>query len=366
MMLFKKIISLKIIIFFLAGITLVSCKSNFALLTIENSRPAPEDLPADIQSITLLNRSMSTQFQNYQEDSLQLYFYRKGFQLSKIVLDSLASDTTIRALAELLYESGRYDVVVPVERNLKRKAQKTGSIGILDSVVRLLPDELSYEQLPDTLNPYIITKLCNDFNTDALMVLERFSNKVMVDYSKEKSGVNEYHYASIDLKYNAFFRIYKPGKKTLIKEIELTDTIYWENSDYTQMRLFSRLPSIKQTLINAGIKVALEVDEKLSPTWSSEKRGYFLFNRKNDLGQQLMNENKYDEAEKYWTEMAQSKNKNTRSKAEFNLALISELNGDLDGALEWGLKSFYSYYRYQTEAYLKKLKTRKETIQITK
>jgi hypothetical protein len=78
-----------------------------------------------------------------------------------------------------------------------------------------------------------------------------------------------------------------------------------------------------------------------------------------------MNENNYDEANKYWIEIAQSRNKKIRSKAEFNLALMSELGGDIDGALKWGLKSFYSYYRYQTEAYLKKLKFRKEIQQKT-
>jgi hypothetical protein len=82
----------------------------------------------------------------------------------------------------------------------------------------------------------------------------------------------------------------------------------------------------------------------------------------NDRGQQLMNEKNYEEAAKYWAEMAQSKNKKIRSKAEYNLALADELNGNIDGAIEWGLKSFYSYYRYQTETYLKKLKTRKETL----
>ena len=342
---FNQIKIYQAIILLLAGIALSSCKSNFAVLTIENSRPSTMELPADIQSITLMNRSINSQFENYQEDSLQLYFYRKGFQLSKIVLDSTASDTTIRALADLLFDSGRYDVVVPLERNL--------------------PKELSYEQLPDTLNPVLVKKICSDYNTDALMVLERFYTKVMADYLHEKAGINDYHYASVDVKYNAYFRIYKPGKKTLFQEIELSDTINWESSDYTQIRLFGRLPSIKQALINAGIKIALEVDGKLSPTWTTEKRGYFLINPKNDRGQQLMNENNYDEASKYWSEIAQSTNKKIRSKAEFNLALMSELSGDIDGALEWGLKSFYSYYRYQTESYLKKLKFRKEIQQKT-
>ena len=351
MPLLKKIITNQTIMLFLLGIIVVSCKSNFAILTIENAKPSGEELSPEIQSITLMNRSMNNQFENYQEDSLQLYYYRKGFQLSKIVLDSAAADTTIRALAALMFESGRYDVVVPLERNISRN--------------------LTYEILPDTLSPEMVSKYCRDYNTDALMVLEKFSTKVMADFNSEKyldatNGYNYSYYATLDVKYDAFFRIYKPGKKTLVKEIELIDTIYWESVDNTQERLFSKLPSVKQATINAGIKIAMDIDSKLSPTWIPEKRGYFLFKNKDDRGQQLMNENNYEEAGKYWSEMALLTNKKIRSKAEYNLALINELNGDIDGAIEWGLKSFYSYYRNQTETYLKKLKIRKTTLQKTK
>ena len=145
----------------------------------------------------------------------------------------------------------------------------------------------------------------------------------------------------------------------------MSDTIYWESADYSQERLFSKLPSIKQALINAGIKVALDVDSKLSPDWIPEKRGYFLFKNKDDKGQQFMNETNYVEAGKYWAEMAQSTNKKIRSKAEYNLALINELNGDIDKAIEYGLKSFYTYYRFQAQTYLKKLEARKMALQKT-
>jgi hypothetical protein len=340
----------KILLFCLAGLLLASCKGLYIPLTIENSISAKEELPADIQSITLMNRSMTDQFENYREDSLQMYFYRKGYQLSKIVLDSTSADTTIIALAALLFESGRYDVVVPVKRNMKRT--------------------LPYEFLPDTLNPEQVGQICANYNTNALMVLERFSTKVMADYSSEKyldasTGYFNSYYASLDLKYNAFFRIYKPGKKALVREIELIDTVNWESTDNTQERMLGKLPTIKQAMINAGIKIALDIDEKVSPTWSSEKRGYFLIRSKADPGQKYMNENNYAEAEKYWSELAQSKDKKIRSKAEYNLALICELDGDLDGAIDWGLKSFYSNYRYQTETYLKKLQNRKLTLQKT-
>jgi hypothetical protein len=290
---------------------------------------------------------MSNQYQKFNADSLQMYFYRNNFQLSKIVLDSTACDTTIRALADLMFESGRYDVVVPVKRNLERN--------------------VAYDLLPDTLTNQQVSEICDDYKTDALLVMERFSAKTMTDISEEKyrdpyNGFQKSYNATLDLKYDAFFRFYKPGKNTLVKEIAISDTIYWESSDGRLDQLFSKLPTVKQALINGGIKTALDLDSKISPTWIPEKRGYFLFKSQDDLGQKYVKENDFEKAAEYWEDMAKSSNKKIRSKAEYNLALISELNGDIDKAIELGTKSYYTSYRFQTETYLKKLQARKEAL----
>lgn len=343
MRIMSKLNTFKIFLFCLVAFTMGSCKSYYTALTIETPRPAKEELPLDIQSITLMNRSINNQFLMHREDSLQLHFYRNGYQLSEIVLDSMAADTTIRALAEMLFESGRFDVVVPVKRNIERI--------------------IAYDLIPDTLSPLVVSQLCNQYNTDALMVMEQFSTKVMTDYSADKfvdkySGTTYALYASLDLKYDALFRIYKPGSKTL--DIQLSDTIYWESADVNQSRMLSKLPSIKQAVINAGIKIALDVDGKISPFWESEKRGYYLFNLQNDSGQQLLNENKTEQAKAFWSRKVQSTNKKLKSRAEFNLALANELEGNIDQAIQWGLKSYYTHYERRTEVYLKKLKTIKE------
>ncbi|MBC8005252.1 MAG: hypothetical protein H7X84_07240 [Verrucomicrobia bacterium] len=328
----------------LIGFSLSSCKSYYTALTIETPSPAKEELPQDIQSITLMNRSINNQFLNHNADTLQAYFFDNNYQLSVVVLDSVAADTTIRALGELMYNSGRYDVVIPVERNINK----------------FIP----YNLVPDTLNPEFVSEQCQKYNTDALMVLEQFSAKVMTDYVLAKyvdklAGTSLYYYASLDLKYNAFFRIYKPGSKT--REIELSDTIYWDSAGDIKVSMFEELPSIKQALISAGIKVALDVDKKISPAWQPEKRGYFLLDKKNDLGQQLLNENKLAEAKAYWLEKAQSTDKKIKSRAEYNLALANELEGNINQAIEWGLKSFNTQYHHQTEVYLKNLNALRES-----
>ena len=326
-----------IFLFCLIGYTLGSCKSYYAGITIETPVPAKEDLPANIQSLTLMNRSINNQYLDHQEDTLENYFYKNNYQLSAIVLDIDASDTTLLTLAELLYVSGRYDIVVPEERNFNR--------------------EIAYNLVPDTLNTQIVRQICEEYNTDALMVLEQFSTKAMTDFNAERMesyNGNYYHYyASLDLKYDAYFRIYKPGNQPI--DISLSDTIYWESSDDILELMMNKLPSIKQALINAGIKVALDVDAKISPVWLSEKRGYFILTRKNDPGKRLMDENNTEEARDYWLKMAQSDKKKIKGRAEYNLALVSELDGDIDQAIEWALKSYNTYYQYQTEIYLKKL-----------
>lgn len=328
----------KIVLVCLIAFIVASCKSYFSAITIETPGPAKQELPQDIQSLTLMNRSMNKQFAAHHPDSLQVYFYNNGYQLSVVVLDSLASDTTLQALGELLFESGRYDVVIPVERNIERT--------------------INYNLVPDTLNPIYVKEQLEKYNTDALMVLEKFSMKVMTDFATERfydrySGSNYEYFASLDLKYDALLRIYKPGRKT--QDIMLSDTIYWEEAADSQLKLFGRLPSVKQALINGGIKIALDVDSKISPVWTQEKRGYFLIDRKDDRGRQLMNENNIEGAKAFWKEKAQSTNKKTKSRAEYNLALASELEGNIDEAIEWGLKSYNTFYHYQTELYLKKL-----------
>ncbi len=335
----------------LAGISLTlaasSCSSYYSTVLIENERPPKKELPAGINSLTIMNRSMTPRFSNEPADSIQRYFYRHGFQLSKVINDSLASDTTIKALAQVVFESGRFETVVPVERNFWR-----------DTLWEVI----------QPIDPDVVDSICSNYNTDALLVMENFTTKVMTDYSSDYVYTDfsatpvKAHYASIDVRYEALFRVYAPGMSQPVSEIKLADTLYWDNSDFTQVDLFRHLPSVKQAVINAGIKVALDLDDLISPTWDQEKRGYFLFQKKDDPGKIAVLENNWPKAETYWTTFARSANAKTRSKAEYNLALAAEMNGDIESAIKWAVKSYYSYYRVQTENYLLKLKSKRDAL----
>ncbi len=323
-----------------------ACTSSYKVLTIEAAFPSPDLLPDEITSLTLMNRAVNDEFLNFNKDSLQRYFYTEGFNLSSVVLDSVAADTTLKVLGELLYESGRYDVVIPVDRNFER--------------------DIKFYRLPENLDWNKVQSICDEFETDALLVMERFYNKMITSYTIHPGNMDEFKYysATIDSKYDAIFKVYYPKTKEIVKQLIVADTISWSDYDLSPEKLFPKLPSIKECLIQTGIKVALDLDARLSPAWRSENRSYFII-EKDDAEKisALANNNDWQAAYDYWLDYAESPKTTVKSKAEYNLALASEMLGDVNAAIEWATKSYYTKYHVQTENYLYKLKKRKEIME---
>ncbi len=322
-----------------------SCSSSYQTLLIETPHPSSNILPSEIRSLTLMNRSLTNEFMDYDTDSLQQFFFTRGFNFDSVVLDSLIADSTLIALGQLLYESGRYDVVIPEERNLAR-----------DRRFYLLDDKLDWDE---------VKRICETFETDALLVLERYYMKISTKYQVYSTPEGEpvYASASIDSKYDAVVRIYDPINESIVSQMVVDDTISWYEEDNSTKRLFRRLPTIKNALTETGIQIALDLDDKLSPIWKKESRIFFVLEKTDEIRiTQMAKENRWQEIYDYWETYSNASQKSTKSKAEFNLALASEMLGAIDQAIEWATKSYNTRYMLQTENYLLQLKKQKERI----
>jgi tetratricopeptide (TPR) repeat protein len=322
-----------------------SCTTSYHTVTIETAKPSQAILPENINSLTLMNRSISEEFRDFNRDSLQRYFYSRGFNVNTVVLDSIAADTTLKVLGDLLFESGRYDVVIPKDRNFAR--------------------DLKFYRVPEELDWHEVSQICEEFQTDALLVMERYYNKLMTRFSRhpETMEYREYYSAAIDSKYDAVVKIYDPSRKEIVRQIIVADTISWFDSGLSPQVLFTKFPSVKECLIQTGIQVALDLDSKLSPAWVRDKRGYFII-EKDDVRRvsEWMNQNDWQSAYDYWLSYSDSRKKPVQAKAQFNLALASEMLGKIDEAIKWANQSYHSEYHSQTEQYLYKLGKRKVTI----
>ncbi|MBN1924652.1 MAG: tetratricopeptide repeat protein [Prolixibacteraceae bacterium] len=309
--------------------------------TVEVPVKPKMNISDSIQGFLIMNRAMTPDFNNFDEDSLQIAFYKQNFNVNAVLLDSIVADTTIKILGEMLYESGRYDIVIPVERN----------------IYRLLP----YGETPEPLTWNYVETLCSQFGTDALIVLENIAMRTVTSYQSQKEyygySYEKTYFASIDFYYRAHWRIYDPlNKKIIVDYVTNKDTLYWDSYEADLLTCFANLPTIKEACIETGIKSAIDLNEIISPKWETETRYYYVVNDDSiDLSIEYAAQGKWEAARDNWQKYIDEGNSIKRSKTMFNLALALEMTGDLPGAVKWLRNSNKIYYRDITGNYLKQL-----------
>jgi len=257
--------------------------------------------------------------------------------MDSVFQDSLASDTTIQVAARALFESGRFDVVVPKERNIFRNEN---------------------DELPTTLNSRFIDDICKDFNVDAVLVLESFSEHLNTKYFMMLGvgSIIEEYYAATDIDYKSEWRLYRPGNLKPAIRFAVSDSIFWKANSISLDDLFSQMPRTKEALAGGGIASGLKIADLISPGWVNQNRYYFITgNKEIDEAVPLIKNNRWEEANALWSKFVSVNSIKIRSKVEYNLALAAEMNGDIDLAIEWGLKSFKTRYSKAIEVYLKML-----------
>jgi tetratricopeptide (TPR) repeat protein len=340
--------TLKLITSLLIAVIAVSCVST-KTLNIEIPKPAPNNLPENIQSLTIVNRTVDGKYEDHNSDSLQNIFYSNQFKLDTVIYDLQAVDTLLKALGELLFESGRYDFVIPANRFLEFRSNS------------FLNVEMSWDE---------VKELCEQYNTDAILSIDHYKVGVKTNIGQESyynplsGGFSTAIIAQMQVDYEVMFRIYDPvNEKVILREFQ-RDTLFWEDADATTRDLFRHFPSVKQALLETSIVIALDFSEKISTNWHEEQRNFFIKGKPVfEQAGNLASNGEWLQAIALWKQILEtSKSKSEKSKAEFNIAVGYEILGDLDQAVSWALKSYNTMFRTLTYDYLDKLQKRKNEL----
>ncbi len=329
-------------------ILLTSCVS-LGKISIQVSVPPEKPISNEIQSVVLMNRSMNSSFSNLDQDSLENLFIKKKLVLDEPMLDSLASDTTLKSLGNALYESGRFDVVIPVQRNLPNI-------------------NLSYATKSPSLSLAQVKQICTEFKTDALLSLENFYENVNTSYHVGFERITDYgslkqYNIIVQVAYHSNWKLYQPGEKLKIASFEVSDTIFWEKNGNSLQETYEELPTLKDALISGAIENGQTLSGYISPGWQEQERNYFVTNNAEaDRAITYVKSNYWKDAEKIWMKFSTSTSSGLRSMIEYNLALAAEMNGDLKAAIQWAEKSFKSKYSKLAEEYIKLLNRRLNNI----
>lgn len=192
----------------------------------------------------------------------------------------------------------------------------------------------SITHLPfDTVNA-----LCDRFDSDVILSLDRIKVTDKVDeYYLNEEGL---YYSTFEARYETRWSIYVPDKTTF-QAITLYDTIFWDATSAQRKHGIKSLPDRYNALIDGALYAGSNAVNKFIPYWTKADRYFFTGgNKLLTRGMEFVKMRKWKEAIDMWATLSDSKaNEVDKAKANHNIAVAHEIQGELAKALEYIEKS---------------------------
>jgi hypothetical protein len=106
-------------------------------------------------------------------------------------------------------------------------------------------------------------------------------------------------------------------------------------------------------------KVGQAYAQRIIPFWIRVSRDYYVRGTDNFvIAKRKAQTGNWDDAAKLWQKETSSSSKKIAGRACYNMAIISEINGNLDAAIKWAQRSYENYNNRLALRYVNILKNR--------
>ena len=250
-------------------------------------------------------------------------------------MDSVASSYIL--MEEMYYDTLNFDSIAS-EIYFDNFTNSLRDLSFHDTIIKL------DNQYPNTIfdNFNILTK--SEF--DSLKALKSFDLLYSFDYFDIKDVTYEIIYGEIEMYVliKSFWTIYDFNLNHEAKTLLKNDTIRF----YHRSNSVSYIKNIEKVrpdhLNEASFDAGNLFSRLLVPHWEEVERLFYL---SGNFQMQLANEyalkNEWLKAAEIWKKYTTNKNKNIRAKCMYNLGIANEMEGNLDAAIDWVIKSFYVF-----------------------
>jgi hypothetical protein len=163
------------------------------------------------------------------------------------------------------------------------------------------------------------------------------------------------------------WRIYDPATRTILDEFVISKQLTLSGGGINLQAAASILVGRNEAVKQAGNLAGQAYADRILPYWIRVSRDYFV--RGNDnfvIAKRKAQAGDWDGAAQLWSQSTSSSNRKISGRACYNMAIISEINGDLDGAIHWAQKSYEDYDNRLALSYINILKFRKSQSDILK
>ena len=305
----------------LIALALASCKTQQLYLNVVE--PAPVTMPAYIKSVGVINRSIPT------DKSKALDVLDKVLSLEGVNLDKDGAMESIRGLSDELMNNTRFNEVKTLT-----------DIDFRTSALSGFPNVLTWE---------IVSMICTETKTDALFALEKFDTDTHLNYSTRKVDIKTplgtipglEHQANMETLVKTGWRIYDPAAKLILDEFIYDESVVFSGRGINPLIAASALVGRKEAVNEVSNKAGHGYAMRIIPYRLRVMRDYYVKGTNNfKIAKRKAQVGKWDEAGLLWEKETLNPKSKICGRACYNMAIISEINGDLESALKWAQKSY--------------------------
>jgi len=317
-----------------------SCSST-NLMSLSVMAPAPVSIPPNIKAVAIVNRSLAS------SATQKIDEIHKVLSLETNNLQKAGADASVQGLSDELTKNTRFSNVKPLNLDLR-----TYGAGVF-------PSALAWDS---------VDKICRESNVDALFSLELFDTESKINYGATPANINVgvanlpavEHHVSMTTSVKTGWRIYDPTSRTILDEYVLNRDISSSASGINPLvaasALNGRIEAVKDVSTEAGQAYAA----RILPYWIRVSRDYFVGGNDDfKTAKRRAQAGDWNGAAVIWKQETQNRDGKLAGRACYNMAIISEINGDLDGAIQWAQKSYVDYKIRLALNYLNVLNYRK-------
>jgi hypothetical protein len=324
--------------------------SSSAWVNLTLMRPALINLPQDIQTLIIVDRSgASDKKQNKIEEIIT------GETMSQ---DAQAAQQAIDGVINTVEGAPRFKIIRTTEKY-------TG-----DNSGKIFPEALTWAT---------IDKLCIKYKADAVLAIETFDSDFMItngtrmvtQTTKEGLPIKlPQIYAEGVGTVNMGFRLYDPGSRTIADQHLFSHQMRWDATATSITEavagILNKIEAINQVSYEAGQQYAL----RITPTYYRVTR--YFYNRPKRIDKLMEGVRRSEVADwegaiSSWKEaMNDAKKSKHKGRIALNIAVGYEVLGDMNQALEWASKAYTDYGEEMARDYVSDLKARLREEEVVK
>jgi hypothetical protein len=332
----------------LASFCLYSCRST-NLVYISVQQPAPVTMPPNIKEVGIVNRSIV----NDKHKALDIV--DKVLSMEGDSLDTQASQAGVTGLADELIKNNRFTSVTAFN-----------SIDLRTNVPGQFQSPLPWD---------VVEKICREKHVDALFSLELFDTDSKISYAAVPISMKTplgnipgiEHHADMLTSVKTGWRIYDPAQRLILDEYPIRKDMTFSGKGINPVAAAGAIINRKDAIKDVSRKTGQDYAYRIVPYWVRVTRDYYIKGTDNfSMATRKARTGNWEGAAELWKKETSSTSSKIAGRACYNMAIICEINGQLDLAIEWAQKAYENYNNRLALRYVNILKNRKENNSVLK